>query len=181
MEQLLVDPETQQQFEVVIDTSATLSAPWDARLAPSMHEAGHVVVAHRLGVRIECVYVLPDGSGRTDAPTANVEQDIQIRLSGGIAEERYCTLVGLSDDPGKHPMHGKHDDEMQAFQAAKRACDNDLLRARALVDKMRPLAEAAIDQNWDSVVRIALLIRDEGNVSIPILYEALNWTDRHST
>lgn len=105
------------------------------RLAPCIHEAGHAAVAELLGMRIVYMQTSEDGSGvTTPSPVGSVHltgaagdrRQIQIAVAGTAAEVRYCDLVGYPDDPGFHPMHGRHGDGERAWRAAQSACNGDL-------------------------------------------------------
>jgi len=81
--------------------------PWNERLAPCVHEAGHAVIAHALGVQVISLITNPDGSGQSLIKEADPRTEVKIRVAGVISELRYCELVGVARQiatrPCQHP------------------------------------------------------------------------------
>jgi len=126
---------------------------WQPRIASSVHEAAHAIVADRLGVPVDVVLISVDGNGggETRAPSTDVRHEIQIALAGGIAEYRYCDAVGYPEDKGRHPYWGQLSDKERLFKAARLALNDDAVAARNLVEELRPMVVAMIGsgtQSW---------------------------------
>jgi hypothetical protein len=148
---------------------------WQPRIASSVHEAAHAIVADRLGVPVDVVLISVDGNGggETRAPSTDVRHEIQIALAGGIAEYRYCDAVGYPEDKGRHPYWGQLSDKERLFKAARLALNDDAVAARNLVEELRPMVVAMIDREWDAIMAMAVTLEYYGNLSGGILAGAL--------
>ena len=145
-------------------------------MAPCIHEAGHAVVAHLLGICIDCVLVTPEGAGETRlaekgtiplSPPDSDRREIQIALAGEIAETRYCEIVGLPETPGQHPRWGRDQDNHRAHMVSVKTVGGDYERAQELITDLRPRVEVEVERNWDQIVQLANDLYRDGNLSGP--------------
>jgi hypothetical protein len=146
---------------------------WDARTASSIHESAHAIIAARLGVPVDVVWIGADGGGETRAPTSDVRKEVQISLAGGAAELKYCETVGFPEDSGRHPRWGRITDEKRAFDAAT-ASLGDPAAGKRLVDECRQAADRIVEREWDAIVSMAADLKEVGNLSGAPLQRALS-------
>ncbi len=157
---------------------------WSNTLAPCIHEAGHAVVAEALGMRIVHMQVSEDGSGvTTPSPhgsehligEAGAHREAQIALAGTAAETRYCNMVGYPDEPGYHPVHGRHGDRERTWRAVRECCEGDDGRASRLLSELRVVVDELVARNFDviTILAIALEAAGEDGLSGNVLAEML--------
>ena len=151
-----------------------LTPPWNERVAPAIHEAGHAVMAHVQGMNVTRLFVRTDGSGEMEiSPIGSVLlhgeesaiRQVQVALAGAAAEYHYCELMGYPDDVGCHPMFGKEHDEQRAWRAAQDGCAGDMERAQQMVQGSRIDVDQATLRNWGVIVELAEAVLREGNLS----------------
>jgi hypothetical protein len=131
-----------------------LGSTWDERMQPCVHEAGHAVVAHRLGGRVAFVMVAPNSSGESRTTITEPEREVVGRSAGRLAEQRYWHLTGGA--PAEcHPMYGDTDDRARAWEAAQLAYPDDVGAATALVQQSCVTAAEMVDADWDLIRAVA--------------------------
>ena len=166
-----------------------IAPPWDIELAPAIHEAGHAVMAHILGMKIDRVTVRKDGSGETvPDPFGSLAlnrfesavREIRIALAGPAAETRYCVLVGYPDNPDHHPDASNDHDTRRARRAAMGVSSDDEMRAFSLIDSLRAQVDEATGPNWDVIVRCGFAIVQHETVRDPLLAQLLADTNGYS-
>jgi hypothetical protein len=136
------------------------------RQATAYHEAGHVVVAYRLGAEVEHVTIVPDHFSRghfthgdlfcargLGSDRANLERAMKICLAGPLAQKRfrprsYCRRNGRQDYDCASGL---------ARYLAGSAGEREFLRYQERRTKV------VVDHFWSDIDRIAqaLLERDE--------------------
>lgn len=138
-------------------------------MAACIHESGHAVIAHWLGVHVCCVSIAKDGSGKADVADHDACAAIPIAFSGGIAEEQYCEIAP-PPSAERSPYHHKHDDKQRAWKAAQTLCPDDLQQASELMGMLQLVAKGEVTRKWEAISRLAIAVYDEGFLSGPALY-----------
>jgi hypothetical protein len=147
--------------------------PWNERLAPCVHEAGHAVIAHALGVQVISLITNPDGSGQSLIKEADPRTEVKIRVAGVISELRYCELVG-GCPPDRHPTLSTSDDNERAWAAAKELCSGSLAAASTLLVNMQSDVETMVAGWWSRIERVAIALCEAGRLTSQPLADLLN-------
>jgi hypothetical protein len=119
------------------------------RKATAWHEAGHAVIAYRLGVEIIGVTIVPyrEYAGSCLRLHTDPERAIQIALAGSLAETR------ISPDDDAEYDDGDYD---TASGLARDLAGSD--GARELLRHMERSTRRLVDQHWAEIERVALAL-----------------------
>lgn len=128
---------------------------WNERLQPCIHEAGHAVVAHGLGVDVFDLWVnFGHGSGVCNSGLTDHQTSVHVRLAGSVAELHYWNQVG-GGPADRHPMHSAHDDNEKAWAEAQAAFPGDTAAASRLLDEAKTAVPVLVVENWGRIERVA--------------------------
>ena len=126
------------------------------------HEAGHAVIAHALGGRVQFVSVAPDGSGLTPISLSDPKDKVVGRLAGRPAERRYCDLVGGCPpecDPSLHDC----DDRREASAAAELTYPGDPRAIAELLTGSGDTATQMVEAEWSRIESVARAVYESPN------------------
>lgn len=129
---------------------------WDERLAPCIHEAGHAVIAHTLGVQVIDLHVnFGPGDGVCNIALTDLRTSIHICLSGPSAEMHY--FEGADGCPAeRHPLHSATTDRKQAWERAQLVYPGNLGAAQRLRNEARDVVAVMVEDHWERIERIGL-------------------------
>jgi hypothetical protein len=136
--------------------------------ATAYHEAGHMVAAWRMRVKIRKATIVPaedyEGCVHHESPLRGIKLDVdgsdraEIKANkmvliclAGAAAQRHYNPESLDDSVRR--WHGKSDFDIALDLAMRLACDNKV--ADAYLKWMQLRAEALITSNWKFVVAFA--------------------------
>jgi len=149
--------------------------------AVAIHEAGHAVIAHKLGIAVDSVTVRPHGDAlgvMVPGSASCARDEAMVSLAGAIAEERYRgrpprrgsdasdqkdvdeTITALTNT---HVDYGAildddYDDPDGLFRTM--ALDN-LHKSKspdALHRRLRRKTKALVEQNWEAITALARIL-----------------------
>jgi hypothetical protein len=125
------------------------------RYQSCIHEAGHAVIAHSLGVFVRDMWVdFGPGSGVCNTDPTDHRTSVHIRLAGPIAELHYWDQVG-GGPADRHPMHSAHDDNKEAWEEAQAAHPGDPAAAKRLLREAQTTVGVMVPERWELIARIA--------------------------
>jgi len=144
--------------------------------ALAYHEAGHAIVAMKLGYRCHWVAIEPEPRTCCDEP---VEHALQILIAARVSERKHTKAPEIWRD---------QDDKQKAVNLALWATNGDTEKAGDLLNEMLAEACASVDQHWGAIEQLAqdLLIKkkitfvaQEPKQHPETLAEAIEWANQH--
>jgi ATP-dependent Zn protease len=127
------------------------------------HEAGHVVVGHRLGVELASVDILSDGQGGNGHTVFNVPRWFRPSATMDERRRRYAEAVVttfLAGPIAEARVAGFHNLEGSGYDLDAVAREWLRLleppeRYEAQLDELTAEAEKLVDENWPAIERLA--------------------------
>jgi hypothetical protein len=111
--------------------------------ALAFHEAGHAIVAMKLGYRCRWVAIEPMPRTCCEEP---VEHALQILVAARIAEQTYTQSLDIWHD---------QNDRVRAMNLALWVTDGDTDKAGELISEMLVSARELVDRHWAEIEQLA--------------------------
>jgi hypothetical protein len=149
------------------------------------HEAGHVVVAHYVGLPMRRVTIVPSGDWQgsatyhrsplkrfnldldiNDRAYRRAERDTLVTLAGGVAQKRYAPgSVGGDDGADEDGLRsGCAGDWGYAADLAFTLHRDSQRRAQLHLDYLEKVTACYVDEHWDEIERVAAALLEKGTL-----------------
>jgi ATP-dependent Zn protease len=135
----------------------------------AIHEAAHVVAAHRFGHRITradlsgCEVAVPTADGVTPAGQA-AHETVIVSMAGGIAAQRF----------NGNGANGDGSDNAYVNYLALRLSNGRENESAALLDWLRCRAVTIVEQNWRQIQAIAAALTERSTLNGDEINEIIN-------
>jgi hypothetical protein len=150
-------------------TSLTLAkARRRAKWQLAIHEAGHAVVAMRLGVQVTSATIEPDGiyAGHVNHEHAPTRDDMLIVLAGPVAERQRGTGQ-LAGSPEEEASIWSDLAEYAEETGIELDADQDerQLQLRELYTELNDEVVSMIREDWSAIESVALALIERGTLN----------------